>query len=591
VFQTTARNLFADDDPDPPGQIRVGGIFRRDLQTGALDVVAYGNLQPTTGPLIARGAQNPSVSADGRYVAFSTGWKLVPADTNPNVDIYVRDMTKPIGSADAYVLASARDGSATGASYGSTAMFAGAETTPGTSLSADGTKVLFRTGVTSDLPGAPGVTTPSGQLFVRELTTGKTTLVTRKMADGSPAGGALGQPATLSADGTTVVWPGLNASQQTRFLLHETPNDQISRYYLWRRIADGPDAPTRRITGAVDLDDPGCSPAEQDAWTDSPSASGPCYGPFSAAEGSFFGDISGLAPALSADGYRVAFLTSSFLRGLNGGIFLLDLYTTDMHPGVSRKDGTRQLTTHSLSLPDNTTNSSVSSVAISADGNRIAFTTARTSFIGQSLRFVGTPLQLPERVQLYVVDLARGEIQLVSRALDGSGGNGDVADLPSPNADGTKIAFVSAASNLFTGDANESADAFLAADSGDAASQERSQEPPFDGYSSPPAGSAAAGAPKLELSSRSRNGRVLLTVRVPGAGTISATARSPLGTIATKTARPARAGKTTIVLELKRRYLERLRRRHRISAQVTVRYTPPATGPSLSARLRVTFTR
>ena len=48
------------------------------------------NLQPTSGSLLARGAQNPSVSADGRYVAFSSGWKLVPADTNPNVDVYVR---------------------------------------------------------------------------------------------------------------------------------------------------------------------------------------------------------------------------------------------------------------------------------------------------------------------------------------------------------------------------------------------------------------------------------------------------------------------------------------------------------------------
>ncbi|MDQ6750508.1 MAG: hypothetical protein M3Z33_07155, partial [Actinomycetota bacterium] len=32
AFQTRARNFFADDDPDPPGKYRVGGVFRRDMQ-------------------------------------------------------------------------------------------------------------------------------------------------------------------------------------------------------------------------------------------------------------------------------------------------------------------------------------------------------------------------------------------------------------------------------------------------------------------------------------------------------------------------------------------------------------------------------
>ena len=46
VFQTRARNFFADDDPDPDGQFRFGGLFRRDLTTGALALVAYGDLRP-----------------------------------------------------------------------------------------------------------------------------------------------------------------------------------------------------------------------------------------------------------------------------------------------------------------------------------------------------------------------------------------------------------------------------------------------------------------------------------------------------------------------------------------------------------------
>ena len=48
AFQTRARNFFADDDPDPPGAFRVGGVFRRDLEPGALELVADGDVQSTT---------------------------------------------------------------------------------------------------------------------------------------------------------------------------------------------------------------------------------------------------------------------------------------------------------------------------------------------------------------------------------------------------------------------------------------------------------------------------------------------------------------------------------------------------------------
>lgn len=591
VFQTTAQNLFAADDPDPPGQIRSGGVFRTDLQTGALEVVAYGDLKDLGGNLLARGARSPSVSADGRYVAFSTGWKLVPADTNPNVDIYVRDMTKPVSSPDAYQMASAKDGGVVPAAWGSTAPFAGAELTPGTSLSADGTKVLFRTGVASDLPNAPTPTTAAGQLFVRDLSANTTTLVTRSLADGSPAGGAIGQPAALSADGTTVVWPGLNAAQQTNFLPAETPNDEVWRYYLWRRIADGPAAPTRRITGAVDLDDPGCTAAEQALYDPSrPDATGPCYGPFIGPEGSTYGDISGVAPALSADGYEVAFLTATPRRGTQAGFFAFDLYLTDMHEGMSRKQSTVALTAHPAFGGDAATNSPIASVGMSAEGRRLAFATQRTTFVLDSPRLEGTPLPLPDHVQLYAVDLDRGAIDLISRALDQSGGNGDVSGAPSLSGDGKAIAFTSSASNLFYGDANEKTDAFVATDGGDSAAEAAAAEPPFSGYSSPAANQGVA-AQTLSLSSKRGKGAIRLRVRVPGAGILSATARSRGGVVA-RGSTPARASRTvTIVLRPKSRFRRLVRKRGKLAATVTVRFTPASGGAVLTKRRHVTFTK
>jgi putative cell wall-binding protein/Tol biopolymer transport system component len=39
-----------------------------------------------------RGAKGPELSEDGRYVAFATGKKLIASDTNGEIDVYVRDM-------------------------------------------------------------------------------------------------------------------------------------------------------------------------------------------------------------------------------------------------------------------------------------------------------------------------------------------------------------------------------------------------------------------------------------------------------------------------------------------------------------------
>ena len=110
AFQTRARNLFPADYQDPPGQFRQGGIFRRDMQTGTLDLVALGDL--LGGETTRAGAKNPSISANGRYVSFSSADQLAAADVNTQVDVYVRDMDQPISSPTAFELVSARDGSA-----------------------------------------------------------------------------------------------------------------------------------------------------------------------------------------------------------------------------------------------------------------------------------------------------------------------------------------------------------------------------------------------------------------------------------------------------------------------------------------------
>ena len=599
VFQTRARNLYADDDPDPPGRARVGGIFRMEPATGAIQLVADGSETPEddTETVLVRGAQNPSVSADGRFVAFSTGQQLAPADTNLNVDVYVRDMSIPANQPGAFDLVSARDGGDTPATYadgGSGAPIQpGAELSRGAAISADGRSVVFRTLAASDLPAAAGVDTPAFQVFHRDLASDRTTLVTRVSATGAPAGGAFGE-AGLSGDGTTVVWTGQNARLQTRFLPGE-PGDNSLFHYLWRRVADAPGTETRRITGVADPDDPACPPGG--AVSADPTARGPCFGPLTNPE-HIGADISSQLPAVSANGRRIAFLTGSGPRPNNTTGVGLDLYVTDMTPGVSRKASTAELT---RDIPEDLNASGpIDSVAMSADGRFLALTTVRTRFVLTTLRFTRPPRLFPTARELYVVDLANRTIERGTVGIDGGDINGPVQQGTTISRDGGRIAFVSAASNLFVGDANQRPDAFAIT---------RQPEP---APGPPPArrGQAGAGdsgeqqlggdqARALRVRARSlRRGVVELRVTAPAAGTVTASAsarvrvqggRTAMRTLARVTRFTPRAGRVVLRLRMVRRYRGQLRRRGRIVARAPVSFAPSRGGPRRGARPRVVF--
>jgi Tol biopolymer transport system component len=598
VYQTRARNLFADDDPDPPGQARIGGIFRFDLATGVVELVADGNLtsEEDTNTLVVRGAQNPSVSADGRHVAFSTAYQHVPEDTNGNIDVYVRDMSVPIRAPGGFELVSARDGGDTPASYGprdpdTPGLNPGAEVTRGAAISADGTKVVFRTtDATSDLPARPTTDTPGFQVFLRDRVANTTTLVTRRTSDGEPAGGALG-PAGISRDGSTVVWTGQNAGEQTRFVGGENASPNLL-YYLWRRAADGPSAPTRRITGVSDPDDPACPPDAQIAFDQ--SSTGPCFGPLTETEQT--GGIGALLPAMSADGRRVAFLTGGGPRPNATTGPGLDLYLTDMSPGLTRKQSTTELTREGR-IGDAASGAPIESVTMSADGRRLAITTFRTAFVLPALTLVGSSRLQPTVRELYTIDLETRTIERVVRASDGSDANGDVTGEATLSDDGQRVAFVSFAGNLFFGDGNERPDAFWV---------ERVPEP------APGAGGGGgflAGRPPAQVLleedpsgpvlgvrvRRGRKGRLTLRVRVPAPGTVTAAARARVGrprvrrTLARRTRFAPRAGVVRIRLRVVRRYRRELARRGRIPVRIRVTFSPSRGGQRLGRDVRATF--
>jgi Tol biopolymer transport system component len=83
AFQSSADNLVPGDDN--PGD----NLFLRDMQLGTTEIVSLNDAEELP---LGGGGGNPSVSTDGRFVAFETpAYNLVAGDDNGKSDIFVRD--------------------------------------------------------------------------------------------------------------------------------------------------------------------------------------------------------------------------------------------------------------------------------------------------------------------------------------------------------------------------------------------------------------------------------------------------------------------------------------------------------------------
>ena len=116
-----------------------GGVFVRDRRTGRairVDVGPGGGCDPT-GEQLGGGGGEPSLSADGRFVAFSCDAdSLVPGDANGTLDVFVRD--RRTGTTELVSLG------------GRSAQANGPSSSP--SISADGLSVAFSSEATNLVP-------------------------------------------------------------------------------------------------------------------------------------------------------------------------------------------------------------------------------------------------------------------------------------------------------------------------------------------------------------------------------------------------------------------------------------------------------
>ncbi len=506
LFISRATNLPVGEVPD--GESTRVQIFRKDRTTGAIDLVARSTRFDAESERTFCGTTgaNAGMSADGRYVAFGTDEQLVPADTNFNSDVYVRDMTKSISTAadatrddDAagtWELVSARDGGDVPAGYEPTlsecSSFGLGSILPpsGEVISDDGRRVIFISsmfGVTTDLPNRPTADGPRGSLFWRDLDANATRSVARESSDASTAGVPVGIDApepvpvtevAISGDGTKVAWVGKYGPSQVRIADQEylsRSQDPTVYHTLWRDMSLGGATQTRRVIPLVDFDDPNCTETALEALTheqlqDSTSQSSPCMGPLvhDPSSDSGAGDL-----ALGKDGLTIAWTMVGRLRpGANAGnsSFGRDAWVTTMAPGVSRKAGTRVITRAATDTTSPGTGATVVEVALSGDGRKLALTTQRTNFSSLTAPSPVGPLPLITSLNVFRVTLASDRtpelLELVSRSTSG----GDISvGLEQPasgegllySGDGTAIVFGSVADNLFEGDANEVPDVFV----------------------------------------------------------------------------------------------------------------------------------
>ncbi len=169
----------------------VADIFIRDRRSDTTTRASVASSGAQMSPWLAGGLSpvgcaSPSLSADGRFVAFASfGADLVPGDTNGKQDVFVHD--RVLGTTERVSVSSF-----------------GVESDADAYLpmiSADGTRVVWQSAATTLVAGDTNGLT---DVFIHDRTTGSTARVALSTTGGDPNGASSG--ATISANGSRVAF-------------------------------------------------------------------------------------------------------------------------------------------------------------------------------------------------------------------------------------------------------------------------------------------------------------------------------------------------------------------------------------------------
>jgi Tol biopolymer transport system component len=346
-------------------------VFAHDRLTGTTELVsvATGGAQGD----IRSGWEGISISADGRFVAFeSRASTLVAGDTNGVSDVFVRD--RLLGTTE-------RVSVSTGGAEGNQR-----STRP--SISPDGHYVAFESLASNLVAGdANGFT----DIFVRDRLSGTTEIVS--VATGGQPGDRESQDASISADGRFVAFMSLASN----FVAGDVP-----------------------VSADVFVRD------RQNSTTD--LVSGPTGAPQPATDSEH--------PAISGDGRYVAFVCHAALVADDTNNSY-DVYVRD------RQNATTERV--SVSNTGAQGNFGGEQPSISADGRLVAFASDSWFFVDGDTNNFG---------DVFVRDRLNGTTDRVSVGNGGTQGN-NASEEPAISADGRYVAFWSNCSNLVAGTRTE----------------------------------------------------------------------------------------------------------------------------------------
>lgn len=181
AFHTYGSNLVPGDTNGPGDASR--DVFVHDRVTGATERVSVSS----AGTQGNNGSTDPAISADGRYVAFTSyASNLVSGDTNGAADVFVHDRQT---NSTERVSVSGTGGQGNGTSYSP-------------SMSADGQFIVFLS-TASNL--VPGDTNGYWDVFVHDRQTGTTERVNVSSSGGQANNSSFRRP-SISGDGRYVVF-------------------------------------------------------------------------------------------------------------------------------------------------------------------------------------------------------------------------------------------------------------------------------------------------------------------------------------------------------------------------------------------------
>jgi Tol biopolymer transport system component len=435
AFGSSASNLVQTDSNN------MGDVFVRDRQMGLTFLVSS-----TAGGAQANGGSAyPSITADGRYVAFWSGaTNLVTGDTNAELDIFVKD--RQTGATERASVSSAGV-QANNYSYGQ--------------IAAGGRYVVFASEATNLVPGD---TNAKEDIFIRDLQT-DTTARLSITSDGVQATGASSYPA-ISTDGALVVFQstannltvgdtaipdGVFITGADIFIRDRNSNQTsiVSRLYAPMESNGNSSNPAVSTDGryvAFQSNSTSLVPGDsmgnyskvfvRDMQTrQSVIASVSSSGVLS------IGDSTN--PSISGDGQVVSFTSASsaLVAGDTNG-------TTDI---FIRNLTAAQTVRASVSSTGAQGNDTSTQARLSRDARFVCFSSYATNLVS------GDTNSQPD---VFVRDLVAGSTERISVASDGSQANSS-SWVCAISSNGRFVAFQSYASNLVAGDTNAKPDIFI----------------------------------------------------------------------------------------------------------------------------------